>query len=50
MLGYKGTSFIKNKCTEMRMVRWICGNIMRDKLRNEDIRANVGVTLIDEKM
>ena len=34
---------------EMRMLRWMCGNTRRDKVRNEDIRTNIGVASIEEK-
>ena len=32
------------------MLRWICGNMRRDKMRNEDIRTKIGVASIEEKM
>jgi len=35
---------------EMRMLRWICDNTRRDKVRNEDIRTKIGVVFIEEKM
>jgi len=33
----------------MHMLRWMCGNTMRDKMRNEDIRTKIGVTPLEEK-
>ena len=35
---------------EMCMLRWMCGNTRRDKVRNEDIRTKIGVPSIEEKM
>jgi len=32
------------------MLRWMCGNTRRDKVRNEDICTKICVTLIEEKM
>ena len=32
------------------MLRWMCGNTRRDKVRNEDIRTKIGVVSIEEKM
>jgi len=34
----------------MRMFRWMCGNMQRDKVRNENIRTKIGVPSIEEKM
>ena len=34
----------------MRMLRWMCGNTKRDKVKNEDIRTKIGVASIEEKM
>jgi hypothetical protein len=35
---------------EMRMLRWLCGHIGRDRVRNEDIQDRVGVAPIEEKL
>jgi len=35
---------------ETRMLHWMRGNTMRDKVRNEDIRTNIGAASIEEKM
>ena len=32
------------------MLRWMCGNTRRDKVRNEDIRTKIGAASIEEKM
>jgi len=34
----------------MHMLRWLCGNTQRDKVRNEYIRTKIGVASIEEKM
>ncbi|XP_021725624.1 uncharacterized protein LOC110692850 [Chenopodium quinoa] len=40
----------KMEVIEMRMLRWICGNTLRDRIRNEVIRKKVGVTGIADKL
>jgi hypothetical protein len=35
---------------EMCMLRWFCGHIRRDRVRNEEIRNRVGVAPIEEKL
>jgi len=40
----------KMSVAEMRMLRWMCGNTRRDKVRNEDIHTKIVVALIEEKM
>ena len=35
---------------EIRMLRWMCGKIRMDKVRNEDIRKLVEVAPIEDKM
>jgi len=32
------------------MLRWICGNTRRDKVRNEDIYIKIGIAPIEVKM
>jgi len=32
------------------MLRWMCGNTRRDKVRNEDIHIKIGVASIEENM
>jgi hypothetical protein len=34
----------------MRMLRWICDHIRRDRIRNDDIREKLGVTPVEEKL
>ena len=34
----------------MCMFCWMCGNTMRDKVRNEDICTKIGAAPIEEKM
>ena len=34
----------------MRMLRWICGKTLKDRIRNEHIREMVGVAPIEDKM
>ena len=40
----------KMSVAEMRMLRWMCDNTRRDKVRNEDIRTKIGIAPIEEKM
>jgi len=40
----------KMEVTEMRMLRWMCGNTLRDRIRNEVIRKKVGVAGIVDKL
>lgn len=42
---------IQKMCVaEMRMLRWMCGNTRKDRVRNEVIRAKVGAASIEEKL
>jgi hypothetical protein len=34
----------------MCMLRWICGNTRRDRVRNDDIRERLGVAPVEEKL
>jgi len=38
------------KSTEMRMLRMICGKMVRDKVRNEEIRERTEVESIEEHL
>ena len=49
MFGYKEYHAQKMSVVEMRMLHWMCGNTMRDKVRNEDIRTKIDVAPIKEK-
>jgi hypothetical protein len=35
---------------EMRILRWMCGDTRRDRVRNDDIRDRIGVAPIAEKL
>jgi hypothetical protein len=35
---------------EMHMLRWICDNTGRDRVRNDDIRERLGVAPVEEKL
>ena len=36
--------------TEMRMLRWMCGKTRKDKVGNEDIRRQVRIAPIEDKL
>jgi len=40
----------KMSVAEMRMLRWMCGNTRRYKVKIENIRTKIGVDSIEEKM
>jgi len=40
----------KMSVAEMHMLRWICDNTRRDRMRNENIRIKIGVAPIKERM
>jgi hypothetical protein len=35
---------------KMHMLRWICGNTRRNRIRNDDIRERLGVAPVEEKL
>jgi hypothetical protein len=35
---------------EMHMLRWICNNIRRDRIQNDDICERLGVPPVEEKL
>jgi len=39
----------KMTIAEMIILRWISGNTLKDRIRNERICLNIGVTPIDER-
>ncbi|XP_070019343.1 uncharacterized protein [Nicotiana sylvestris] len=49
-LPVKKSHIQKMKVAEMRMLKWMCGHSRMDKIRNDDIRENVCVAPIDDKM
>ena len=38
------------RVAEIRMIRWICGHMRLDKIRNEVIRDKIGMASIEDKM
>ena len=38
------------KVIEMRMLRWMCGNTMMDRIRNQEFREKLGVAPLYAKM
>lgn len=40
----------KMKVTEMRTLRWMCGDTRRDMINNENIQGKVGVTSVVDKI
>ena len=40
----------KMNVVEMRMLRWMCGKIKRDKIRNKRIHKMIEVVPIEEKI
>ena len=49
-LAHKKQHIQKMSITEMRMLRWMCGKTRKDKVRNEDIRHQVGIVPIEDKL
>ena len=46
----KNSHIQKMRVAEMRMLRWMCGLIRGDRVRNETIREKVGVASVEDKM
>ena len=40
----------KMKVKEMRMIRWMCGDTLMDRIRNQEFRYKLGVASISRKM
>jgi hypothetical protein len=40
----------KRSLALMRMLRWMCGKTREDRIRNDNIRVNVGVVSMVENM
>ena len=38
------------KVTEMRMLRWMCGHTLMNRIKNHEFRERLGVDLISVKM
>lgn len=49
MVSQKITCLVDH-VVEIRIMRWICGHIRSDKIRNEDIQNKVRVTFMVDKM
>ena len=50
MLDYKEISCPEMSVAEMCMLRWMCDNTRRDKVKNEDIRTKIDIDSVEEKM
>jgi hypothetical protein len=50
MLVYKNTTCTTDKCCEMRMLRWIYGDIRSGQVRNDDVCDRLGVAPFEEKL
>ena len=50
MLGYKKISYPEDECSRDAHASWMCGNMRRDKMRNEDIRTKIGVASISYRI
>ena len=43
-------NYILYEVTDMRMLRWMCGNTMMDRKRNQESREKLGVAPLFAKM
>ena len=48
MLGYKQISFAADECSNI--LRWMCGNTKRDKMKNKDSRTKIDIAHIEKEM
>ena len=38
------------ECTEMRMVRWMCGISLRDRVLSAELRERIGIESVSDAM
>ena len=49
-LPIRNDHMYKMDVVEVRMLRWMCGKIKKDKIRNEHFREHLGLTSIGDKI
>ena len=50
MLANQENQVQRMMVTEMKMIRWMCGHMRLDRIRSVEIKNQVRVALIDDKM